>query len=115
MDVRSTREVFEDHLRHRMEHDLEADLHNYAPDCVILTGYGVYRGHAGVRESGEILGTDIPNGAYTYTTKLDADGLAFLEWTAESDKIRVQDGVDSFLIRDGKIVVQTIHYRIQRK
>lgn len=113
MHERSTREVFEDHLRHRSGKDLEADLHNYDEDCVILTGYGVFHGHDGVRQSSEILGRDVPNGSYTYTTKLDADEMAFLEWTAEADGVRVLDGVDSFLIRDGKIIVQTIHYRVE--
>ena len=28
---------------------------------------------------------------------------------------RIQDGVDSYLIEDGKIVAQTIHYTVEQK
>jgi hypothetical protein len=49
--ARSTREVFEDHLRLAEENDLEGDLErNVAEDVVMLTGRGVFRGHAGVCE-----------------------------------------------------------------
>jgi hypothetical protein len=41
--------------------------------------------------------------------------VAFLEWAYEDDKVRVRDGVDSYLIEDGKIVVQTIHYTVEQK
>jgi hypothetical protein len=42
------------------------------------------------------------------------DELAYLEWTADSDGVRIEQGVDSFLIRDGLIRVQTIYYRVVR-
>jgi hypothetical protein len=32
------------------------------------------------------------------------------EWTGLGDKTRVDDGADSYLVRDGKIVAQTVHY-----
>lgn len=43
---------------------------------------------------------------------LVAGEMAFLEWTAASKKAIVEDGADSYLIRDGRIVAQTIHYTI---
>ena len=110
--ARSAEEVFHDHLRHRQHGDLDADLHNYAPDVVILTGHGTYKGHDGVRESGDLLKTRLPNAAYDYQTTLVSGEMAFLEWTAESGEVRAEDGVDCFLIRDGLIRVQTIHYRV---
>lgn len=33
----------------------------------------------------------------------------------ESDKVKVEDGADSYLIRDGRIIAQTIHYRLIEK
>jgi hypothetical protein len=54
--VRSTQEVFEDHLSKRDKNDLEGDLKcNYAPDVVLLTCTGVLRGHEGVRRSHKIF------------------------------------------------------------
>jgi hypothetical protein len=34
-------------------------------------------------------------------------------WTAISEVGQVRDGADSFVIRDGHIVAQTIHYTIE--
>src|SRR5699024_8891994 len=65
MQQRSTREVFEDHLQHAAERDFEADLHNFTEDCVILTGFGVFYGHDGIRETAEILERDAPGATYT--------------------------------------------------
>lgn len=111
MATRSVREVFEDHLRNRAKGELETDLkRNYAEDVVLLTGYGVFKGHDGVRQSQDILHHRVPNATYDYTKTLDADEVAFLEWTAKGDGVEVRDGVDSFLIRDGRIQVQTIHF-----
>lgn len=112
MHDRTTREVFEDHLRLAGQKDLEADLHNYASDIVILTGFGTYQGHDGVRDAARLLEEQIPDATYRYDVTLVSGEMAFLEWTATADGVRVEDGVDSFLIRDGKIRVQTIHYRL---
>jgi len=111
MAERSIREIFEDHLRNRANGDLDADLeNNYAEDVVLLTCYGVFEGYDGVRESEAILHRKVPNSTFDYVRKLDAKEMAFLEWTAKEDGVEVHDGVDSYLIRDGRIQVQTIHY-----
>jgi hypothetical protein len=39
--------------------------------------------------------------------------FAFLEWTADSGHARVGDGAGSFVIEDGWIVAQTIHYTVE--
>src|SRR5690349_15862985 len=58
---RSSRHVFEDHLRRRRDGDLEGDIaHNYAKDVVLLTGFGLFRGHAGVRRAAQILHEQLP-------------------------------------------------------
>lgn len=42
-----------------------------------------------------------------------AADVGFLEWTARAaDGSRVEDGADSFVIRDGRIRAQTIHYTV---
>ena len=39
--------------------------------------------------------------------------VGYLEWTADGPTARVRDGADSFVIRDGRIVAQTIHYTVE--
>ena len=110
---RSTREVFEDHLAKRLAGDDEGDLAlNYDDDVVLLTGSGVFRGKDGVRRCLGRLLDELPCFRYEYRTRLAEGEVAFLEWSARCPTAGVEDGADSFLIRGGRIVAQTIHYTV---
>jgi hypothetical protein len=67
----------------------------------------------GVRRLAQILQEQLPEAGFEYRTRLVEGEVAFLEWSARSDRAKVEDGADSFLIRDGRIVVQTIHYTLE--
>lgn len=113
MSIRSTAEVFEEHLRLRVKWDLEEDLRrNYVHEVLLMCNFGVLRGHASIRDSARRLGLQLPGARFEFITKQVADEYAFLEWRAESESFRVEDGADSFVIRDGKIIMQTIRYRL---
>ena len=111
---RTAEDVFDDHLRlaggHRFEEDLER---NVAPDCVILERRGVFHGRDGARHLARILAEELPDAPYQYTNRLVEGRFAFLEWTAEAAQARVRDGADSFVIENGWIVAQTIHYTVE--
>ena len=111
---RNAEEVLEDHLRQALEGTVDEDLaRNYAEDVVVLTADGVHHGHDGLRELAALLQDQLPQSRFVYTAKVVAGEAALLEWTARDDNgSRVDDGVDSFLIRDGRIRAQTIHYTI---
>jgi hypothetical protein len=36
--------------------------------------------------------------------------ILLLEWTADSAKTKIDDGVDAFVFKDGFIRAQTVHY-----
>ena len=124
-DTRSAAEVLDDHLNiaqgweetDDFEALVEEDLRrNVAPDIVILTGRGTFRGHEGVMELARMLAEELPeHRAFQYTYRSVEGRMAFLEWTYEDGASRVQDGADSYLIENGKIVAQTIHYTVERK
>lgn len=111
---RTAEEVFDDHLalaaRHRFDEDIER---NVAPDCVILERRGVFRGREGARELARLLEEELPGAPYTYTNRMVVDRFALLEWTARAAHTQVRDGVDSFVIENGWIVAQTIHYTVE--
>ncbi len=114
--MRTARDVFEAHLRENETGTVDSDLRqNYAEDVVVLTGHGIFHGHDGVREVNRRLQEALPQADYTYKTKRVAGELAFLEWTAQTELVLVEDGADSYLIRDGRIVGQTIHYTVKRR
>ncbi|HEU5414262.1 MAG TPA: nuclear transport factor 2 family protein [Candidatus Angelobacter sp.] len=110
---RTAKAVFEDHLALAAKGVVEEDLlRNYHEDCVILINSGEYRGHAGARRLADQLAREMPEAEFEYTTKLVSGRFAFLEWTGSSKTASVQDGADSFVIENGKIVAQTIHYTL---
>ena len=115
LEKRSPREVFEDHLDLAQNGDLEKDLErNYSPDSVLLTNYGVFHGREGMKEAAELLKKQLPGGNYNYELKLCHEEMFFLHWTGKSDVSVIPDGADSYLIKNGKIMVQTIYYSVQK-
>lgn len=114
--ARTPREVFDSHLALRRAHRLEEDITtNYAPDVVLLTLTGVFRGHDGLRASAAELQRYFPDGAYEYDVRLVEGDVAFLSWKGRSSAGHVRDGADTFVIRNGKIAIQTIHYTVERE
>jgi hypothetical protein len=112
--ARSPEAVFDDHLRLAAEHRFDEDIErNVAPDAVILDRRGIFHGREGALELAQLLEEELPDAPYVYTTRLVAGRIAFLEWTAEAAETRVRDGADSFVIEDGWIVAQTIHYTVE--
>lgn len=62
MRPRSAAEVFEDHLRLRLDGELETDLRrNYAEDVVRLTVNSCFIGHDGMRRSAKRLAEQLPD------------------------------------------------------
>jgi len=113
--MRTTTEVFEDHLAKRLAGDVEGDIKkNYSKDVIFLTGTGDYTGHDGVRASAAELEKYVGSIPFEYNHTLIKEKYAFLEWTAKGKDKAVYDGADSFVIENGKIVLQTIHYSVTK-
>ncbi|QTG79432.1 nuclear transport factor 2 family protein [Arthrobacter crystallopoietes] len=112
---RTIQEVLNSHLHHRTVGDLEGDLReNYADDVVLLSAEGVHRGHDGVRHLADILQSYIQDGSYQFHKLLTDGEIGMLVWTGSTDELKIHDGVDSFVVRDGRITAQTIHYSTRR-
>ncbi len=112
---RTAQEVIDDHLQLSLTFSVEEDLaRNYAEDVVFLTGRGVFRGHAGARTLADMLERELPGGSFEYVTRQVEGDVGFLEWTGRSPRARVRDGADTYVVRDGRIVAQTIHYTVER-
>lgn len=110
---RTTTEVLEDHLNRRLSGDVEADIAtNYAEDIIILSGQGVFHGHEGVRASADRLAAVTKGATFHYKRTVIEAEYGLLEWTAEAGEQNICDGVDAFVIRDGKICMQTVHYTV---
>lgn len=71
----------------------------------------LFGGHSGARDAAKLLQKQIGQTTYVHRTKVWHDEVAFLEWSARSEQGKIDDG-DSFLIREGRIKVMTIHYTV---
>jgi hypothetical protein len=113
MSSRTTREVFEDHLCLRKNGDLEQDLQrNYHDDVVLICDLSVLRGRDAIRESARRLGFQLPGAKFEFIARQVVDEYAFLVWKAKSDTYSVRDGVDTFVIHQGRIIMQSIRYTL---
>jgi predicted SnoaL-like aldol condensation-catalyzing enzyme len=113
--ARSPQEVFAHHGAALASGDLDEIVLDYAEHSVLITAAGVERGVAGVRRFFAQLLDDLPDAAWNLTTQVFDGDVLFLEWAAESAANRVDDGVDTFVFRDGIIVAQTVRRTLQPK
>jgi hypothetical protein len=114
--TRTTTEVLEDHLRRRADGDLDGDLeHNYSAGVVLLCEHGPRVGREAIRTSAEELERQIPSASFEYPVKVVEEEYALLFWRADSANARAEHGVDSFVVRDGRIVLQTVAYELEPK
>jgi hypothetical protein len=83
--ARRTQEVFDDHLRLRLENRLEDDLaRNYAEDVVLLTVNSNGCGHEAMRMSAGRLAEQLPEAEFEFIAKQVRDRFALLIWKATS-------------------------------
>jgi hypothetical protein len=97
---RTAQDVLDDHLLTSLNGTLEDDLErNYADDVTIV--------------SNQLLRSQLPDCTFTYRMRIVDGETGLLSWTAESPAGMVEDGVDSYCIRDGRIQAQTIYYTVR--
>lgn len=113
MGTRTTKEVLQDHLELSKNGSIEEDLKkNFSKDLILLSTHGIYNGHSGLKELNERLIHEFPEAEFKYTNFLVKGEIGFLEWTAKSEYAQVDDGADSYIVRNGLIIAQTIHYTV---
>ncbi|WAC91811.1 nuclear transport factor 2 family protein [Mycobacterium sp. Aquia_213] len=108
--TRTPEEVFAHHGQALGAGDLDAIVADYAEDSVLISPSGVARGKDGIRKVFTTLLADLPDAAWDLKTQFFDGDVLFLEWAADSAINRVDDGVDTFVFRDGVIRAQTVRY-----
>ena len=112
--TRTSQEIFAHHAQALGAEDLEAIVMDYADNACFVTPTGVLRGKDAIREFFAGVFQILPKAQWGVKTTF-ADDILFLEWTADSAKSSVSDGVDTFVFRDGLIHVQTVFCTIVPK
>jgi hypothetical protein len=112
--ARTPQEIFQHHAEALGAADIDAIVSDYADDAIFITPDGMLRGKDGVRQAFEKLTSDVPGAEWELPTQLYEDDILLLEWTATSAHTKVEDGIDTFVFRDGLIRVQTVRYTLQQ-
>ena len=113
--ARTPEEVFQHHAQALGAGDLDEIVADYSDDAVLITPAGVNRGKDEVRAAFTKLLADIPDAAWNLKTLIYEDDVLFLEWAADAAATSVDDGIDTFIFRDGLIRLQTVRYTVNQK
>lgn len=113
----STADVIGHHLASFGAGDLDGLMEDYTADSVLMTPNGVLRGPDAIRElfAGMIAEFGKPGSSFEML-RHDVEGEAcFLLWTAETADNAYELATDTFVVRDGKIALQSFAGKITPK
>ena len=114
----TTQQVLEHHLGALAAGDLDAIVSDYTDDSTVIGPDGAVKGRQAIRTFFERgLDSLFKPGTYEFTmdTQHVADDIAYIVWHANCASADIVFGTDTFLIRDGKIALQTFAAKIEAK
>jgi len=113
----STKDVVNHHLKSFGENDLKGILSDYAPGAVLFTPEGPLRGIDAIRSLFQAMLAEFgkPGAAFSLKQQFVEGDYAYILWTAETADNVYELGTDTFVVRKGKIVVQSFAGRIVPK
>ena len=111
----STEDVLNHHLQAFGSGDIDELIKDYTKDSVLMTSDGRLTGPDEIRPAfeGFFSGLFRP-GSYEFTMdRMDIEGdIAFIAWHSSNEGAEVPLGTDTFVIRNGKIAMQTFAVQV---
>jgi uncharacterized protein (TIGR02246 family) len=109
LSKRTPQQIFEHHGQALGAEDPEAVVLDYTDDAYVVTAAAVLQGKEAIRNFFVNLLQELPKAQWDLNTTF-VDDVLYLEWSADSARASVSDGVDTFIFKDGHIRLQTVHY-----
>ncbi len=113
----TTQAVLDHHLQCFSTADLDGIMADYTEDASLMTPLGVMKGAPAIREYFSNAFAEFTKPGTTFAMKqmlVDGD-CAFIVWDAETPDTRFESASDTFVVRDGKIIVQTYAAKVTPK
>ncbi len=113
-----TEQVLSHHLEAFAAGDVDAVMEDYTQDSIVMVPDTTCRGLDEIRGMFEMLfkGPFLPDSYEFEMDRVEIDGeIAYIVWHAGSEMLDVPLGPDTFVVRDGKIAVQTFAGHIVSK
>ena len=113
----STKDVVDHHLKSFGEGDLKGILSDYAPGAVLFTPEGPLRGIDAIRSLFQAMLAEFgkPGAAFSLKQQFVEGDYAYILWTAETADNVYEMATDTFVVREGKIVIQSFAGKITPK
>jgi|RhiMethySRZTD1v2_1073278.scaffolds.fasta_scaffold571713_2 ketosteroid isomerase-like protein len=113
-----TQAVLDHHLSAFAAGDTDMALDDYTDDSVLFTPDGIVRGREALRSTfASFFSGLFAPGTYDFTMdRIEVAGdVAYITWQAKCAEADVRLGTDTFVVRDGKIAVQTFAALIETR
>ncbi len=108
--ARSPEQVLDAHRKATLDADMAKLIALYADDAILITTEGACVGKAAIQELFEGDYESAPNVKLSFGKRIVEGDTCLLEWSSESDAGSIPQGVDTYIIQDGKIQRQTIWF-----
>ena len=105
----STKDVIDRHLRSFGAQDLNGILSDYVPGAVLFTPGGLLRGVDAIKAFFQALLAEFgkPGASFRLKHQCVEGDYGYILWTAETADNVYELGTDTFVVRDGRIEVQS--------
>ncbi len=115
--MQTTQQLFDHHLEVFAAGDIDGIVSDYSEHSVMVYGDKVWRGLDGARAFFHMWLDDLlPAGCrFDVIDRRVVDDMIYLTWNAESDAYVFDFGTDTFIVRDGKVLRQTVASLHRRK
>ena len=112
-----TKDVVDHHLKSFGEGDLNGILSDYAPGAILFTPEGPLKGIDAIRSLFQAMLAEFgkPGAAFSLKQQFVEGDYAYILWTAETADNVYELATDTFVVREGKIVIQSFAGRIVPK
>ena len=114
----STEAVLNHHLEAFSAGDVDEAMKDYTEDSVFIMPDATLKGLDGIRAAfSELFGGLFKPGTYEFTMgRVEVVGeVAYIVWSTVNQGADVTLGTDTFVVRDGKIAVQTFAGKVEEK
>ena len=111
--TRSANDVLQDHVRAVNSGEMPGILADYADHAQVLTAQGALKGRPGVEAFFTQAMSLLPGIQLTVNQAVTGENCLLVWWSADSSAGRIDDGIDTFVIEDGLITLQTPTFTVQ--
>jgi ketosteroid isomerase-like protein len=113
----TTQQVLDHHLQCFGEGNLDGILEDYTAASLLFTPDGILRGPDEMRGLFEAFFAEFakPGASFDMKKQIVEGETAYIVWSAETADNVYELGTDTFVVRDGKIIVQSFTAKVVSK